>query len=528
MRRTIPVCALVVLTMGLLLAGSSRLALATAPTSREARPAAPTRPAATSRPAAGQPDQPEAPARPAGELSEKSTEAEGVETETAAGSAAVGQPAAGQPAPPPGAPPAPAPVEGSPPPPDRPAGVAAGKEVPPVTPASHAAPLKPVLPPVTSTWGSVQLIGLLQSRFVMPLRGLSESYQTFKGSYAPGALSAGSEQNVAAEVQRIRIILKGHLITKNLSYLFQGDAVALPWLLDVKFNYKVPFVPGLSVTFGRFLPKFSLMMPTLISRLETAEYPILLTEGGYAPWRQLGLQVNYKLGLGPGVINAHLGVFNGPANGWTDDNHHKDIMVRADYTFKRGGAKGLMVGLNGWFGFPRCNYDAGDVAGSTCTEEDFIKNKADTEILAGVMARYLKNITPNSGLTAMAEFMLQHYTPWAENRDTWLGYGTWAHVGYRQKLGLLDVEGVARFDYLVPNQDQDDNYAWRVTAGANIFLQRIHSHFKINYFYQRNGDAYTGGRSWTDVKYGDDPTVLADWEVKQDLHMFLVQVNTEF
>ena len=381
-----------------------------------------------------------------------------------------------------------------------------------------------MFPAVKSKWGSVQLFGLLQARFVMPLRGtFSSDYQTYKGG------GAAAQQNMAFEVQRIRLLLKGHILTKNFTYLFQGDAAGgAPWLLDVKLGYKIPWVPGLTVCFGRFLPYFSLMMPTLITRLETAEYPIILTEGGYAPWRQLGIQVQYKLGIGPGTLGAYAGVFNGPANGWTDDNHHKDFFIRTDYTFGQGPVRGLMVGLNAWFGFPKCNYDAGDPASSTCTEKDDLLNKADTDIKAGVMARYLRKLNADSGITAMAEFMLRHYTPWAENRDTWFGYGAWAHFGYRYHLRLLDVEGVGRFDYLAPNNEIDHNYAWRLTAGVNLFFQKIHSHMKINYFYQNNSRNYTGAVSWADVKYGDDPLVMTDWEVKDDLHMFLIQVNTEF
>jgi len=394
---------------------------------------------------------------------------------------------------------------------------------PPVRTAARLGRSKPVFPAVKSKWGSVQLWGLLQTRFVLPLRGtFSGDYQTFKGN------TFNADQNMAFEVQRVRILLTGHLLSKNFTYMFQGDAAAgPPWLLDVKLGYKIPCVPGLSISIGRFLPNFSLMMPTLITRLETAEYPILLTEGGWAPWRQLGLQVNYKVGLGPGTLGAYLGIFNGPANGWTDDNPHKDIMLRADYSMELSHSEGFMVGINSWFGFPKCSF-TGDPASSTCNERDSIRNRADTDIKAGVMARYFNNLTSSQGITAMAEFMLRHYIPWAENRDTYMGYGAWAHVGYLQDLLFMQVEGVARFDFLAPNTNVDSNHAWRVTAGANLYFQKIHSHVKINYIYQNNSDNYTGTASWIDVKYPDDPLVFMNWETKNDLHMVLVQLNTEF
>ncbi len=400
-----------------------------------------------------------------------------------------------------------------------PRGIAVTQPIPTVLPAH-----KPVVPYVKSKWGSVQLWGLLQARFVMPLRGtFSGGYQTFKGN------TMENDQNMAFEVQRIRLLLTGHILSENFTYMFQGDAAGgPPWLLDVRFGYSLPCIPGLTIYFGRFLPNFSLMMPTLITRLETAEYPIILTEGAWAPWRQLGLQAEYKIGLGPGTFGGYIGVFNGPADGWTDDNHHKDFLIRADYAFEHGPAKGLMVGINTWIGFPKCSYNEEEPGTSTCNERDFILNRADMDVKAGVMARYVRGLTAFSGVTAMAEFMFRHYTPWAENVDTFMGYGGWAHLAYMHNFGPTEIEGLVRMDFLAPNTSVSKNHAWRLTAGLNWYFQKIHSHVKINYIYQNNSENYTGRASWIDVKYPDDPLFMDDWQVKRDLHMFLVQANTEF
>ncbi|MCD6498347.1 MAG: hypothetical protein J7M25_08645 [Deltaproteobacteria bacterium] len=387
-----------------------------------------------------------------------------------------------------------------------------------ITPASSSGVVKPAIPPVKSSFGTLRILGLLSARFIMPLRGtFSSKYQTKKGG------ATGADQNMAVEMQRIRLILLGHLFSKNLKYVFQGDAVQKPFMLDVKFIYDLPWVPGLSLIFGRYLPNYTLMMPTLITRLETAEYPIYMTEGGYAPWRQMGLEVAYKKQLGSGKLAVYAGVFTGPKNGWTDDNNYKDVLARVEYGFNKGGARGLWFGVNTWVAFPHCSYDSGNLAASTCTEEDSVKNKADTDIKTGFMLKYVRRFNKSVGLNSMGEFVFRRFIPWAKNRDSYTGYAFWAHVGL--PLGKW-VEPLVRFDYLNVNKSMDKNNAWRITGGLNVFLEGIHSHFKIDYIYQKNGENYSGHTSWTDVKYGDN--VLTDQTAKKDVHMFIIQINSEF
>jgi len=397
-----------------------------------------------------------------------------------------------------------------------------------------------IIPWVQTSFGSAKLLTLLQARMNAPLRGTREGWQTYRG-FAPG----GAEQNLAFQVDRIRLILTGHFLTKNLEYMFQGDAAANPFLLDVRFTYRLPWVPGLSIAFGRFLPAYSLIMSRLISRLETTEYPLFLQEGGYAPWRDLGVQIQYALPLGEaGTLNAYLGVFNGEVNSWTDTNDMKDFLVRLDFVGK-GMLDGFTVGAYAWLGFPSCRSDAADPASGTCIHEEFLQKKFDSDLRGGLFTEWQKTlgvVRPH----LLAEGFVRKYTPRAETGAEMFDFfsgGFWLHLGV---LVGKYIEPMARIDYLTTSHKDDsieNNWATRVTAGAQVYFNAIHSHLKINYIFQYMGTGYhtmaglTGGGAgrygqaqWVDMEFQRDPInqQLELGPAKRSVHMFVIQAVTEF
>jgi hypothetical protein len=396
-----------------------------------------------------------------------------------------------------------------------------------------------LLPWIQTSFGSAKLLTLLQARMNAPLRGSASGWQTYRGS-TPG----GAEQNLAFQVDRIRFILSGHFLTKNLEYMFQGDAAASPFLLDVKFTYHLPWVKGLSITFGRFLSSYSLIMSRLISRLETTEYPIFLSEGGYATWRDLGVQIQYALPIGAaGTLNAYLGIFNGETNSVTDTNDMKDFLLRVDFLGK-GALEGLWVGAYALLGFPSCRSDAGGPDGATCIAEEFLRKKYDTDVKGGVFAEWQKAfgmVRPH----VLAEGYFRKYVPraatGAEALDFFSG-GFWLHVG--ALIGKY-IEPMARFEYLTTQHKDDsivNDWAMRLTAGAQIYFNKIHSHLKINYIYEYMGNGYSAlagltgndGRfsrpQWIDMEFERDPLTnqLILGPAKRSMHMFVVQAVTEF
>lgn len=369
-----------------------------------------------------------------------------------------------------------------------------------------------------------------------PLRSFSYRWQTYS-ALDPADPTNNIEQNIAFQFQAAEIALHGHFLTKNLTYTFLADLTAANFIPDVELTYHLPWVRGLSVTFGRFRPMFSLMMPRMITRLGTTQYPMFLTEGGYAPWRDLGVQIKYALTIGKvGVLNAYLGVFNGEPNQWTDTNDMKDFLARVDFQGK-GSLKGISAGFWGWFGFPSCV--AGTPSGDTCVPAEQVEKKVDTDMRFGLFAEFQRTfgmITPH----VMVEGFMRKFTPRASDGADYLdttGGGFWAHAGLR--IGKY-IEPMARIEWMTTshvgrhagNPEPDPEWsdaATRLTVGLNIYLHKIHSHLKINYIFHYMSRGYSGMPQWIEVDNGDQTAVpLPPPMVNQAVHMLIIQAATEF
>lgn len=330
------------------------------------------------------------------------------------------------------------------------------------------------------------------------------------------------------QLHRARIILKGSLLSPNLTYAFQGDATLPEFVLDAKMSYLIPEGEGFStaITVGRTLPPFTLILPRLVSRLDAINYPIYVFQGqggarqpfatGNTVGRQVGLFVTQKL---TSMFQLDLGVFNGfqrqvVAGGWTDENDLKDFFVRAQVK----PLDGLMFAADFWAGFP-VSLDSG-VADDPLTPANEFRAAAPFALAAddptwendsNYFAVFEAEFTMVPGLKLMGEFAYTHQTVRTLDAATGTrseastdGIGGWFHAGYLFKdlLGAgADFEFIARFDYWDADMDNDDNDTLRVTVGPHFFLEGLHSQIRLNYLFNASQVPATADTGFEDQRH---------------------------
>ena len=400
-----------------------------------------------------------------------------------------------------------------------PAAIAAG-------PARAAEPGQTV---ISSDYGSLAVSAILQGWFAA----------RFDGSYidrdADGVVDdrddAYANGHVDFTVDAARLVLKGNLLSPNLTYVFQGDAVVPGFLLDARMGFILPEDEGISTTIsgGRFLPPFTLMLPRLSSRLETIRYPLYLfnTYGESAParqpfafpetiGRQVGLNVTQRL---TPMFQIDVGVFNGfqhtlEAAGWADENDLKDLFARVQVQ----PVDDLLLAVDYWLGFPVSLDRAVDDDPATPADETHAASpfavsatdptwQNDTAHFLVVEAAF----TAVDGLRVFGELAYSRQTlrtqdlgggnP-AETRADALG--GWLHVGWTFE-GLfaagIDLELVARFDMLDPDINTPDNQMMRVTFGPQLFLEGLHSQIRLNYLANLSQTSRTPAEDFDDVRH---------------------------
>ena len=372
------------------------------------------------------------------------------------------------------------------------------------------------IPTVSTQYGSITVLGVFQTL-------LDTRYQLTVNSDTKN--KDDRFDKITATLQRARIIFKGHVITENLTYFFQGDARnAMSFALDMTLGYKF-WDTGLSVRVGRFVPEFSYMMPRNTADLAAINYPLYQyvgLAGNFDVWRQIGLDITYQpiaeLKLIVGVFNgmiadpykaeaskfymqmgdilmgntetavstpdgkgAKMLTANNVSN-ISDNNRAKDVMLRVAYK----PMKTLSIDFNAWLGFP-ANYGAdGKLLRYTSGPDKNSLVPNDTLIMGGPGVEY------NDGtLHVVGEFMWRYLKHREGGVADQKAIGAWAHAGYRfTKL----IEGILRFDWV--KFDLDANESWnrkssadyanmllmRVTAGPHFWLEEKHFRILVNLF----------------------------------------------
>jgi len=375
------------------------------------------------------------------------------------------------------------------------------------SPAGAAEPGQTI---ISSDYGSLTVAAILQGLFQARFDGSDLDRTTPPDGVVDDRDDVYLNNHYDFALQRARIILKGNLLSPNLTYVFQGDAALAEFVLDARMAYVIPEGEGISTTFsaGRFLPPFSLILPRLVSRLDAINYPLYLftSFGANSPMqpfastntvgRQVGLLLTQKL---TPLFQLDLGVFNGfqrtvQAGGWGDDNDPKDFMVRAAVK----PVDGLLFAVDFWAGFPN-SLDSG-VADDPLTPANEYRAAAPFARLSSdptyqndsdYFVIFETEITLLDPLKLMGEFVYTHQAVRTRNAATGAqsengvdSLGGWFHVGYAFKdlLGAgADLEAMARIDYFDPNIDVAENAQMRLTIGPQFFLEGLHSQIRLNY-----------------------------------------------
>jgi hypothetical protein len=284
---------------------------------------------------------------------------------------------------------------------------------------------------------------------------------------------------VTFNIKRARMIFIGGHKPSGLEFITQLELVSsntwsqLP-LLDLRLNYNPHKM--LTITVGRFLPNFTFYMPTLVTRLDMIEYPLMAE---LYPWRQVGLNIQIRPIK---MLDIDVGIFNGftqannvlAGNGWNDDNMGKDFML----TLTLKPIDGLQVKGSFWFGMPK----AADADPSKSEKADL----SGTHIMFGGGVKY-----ENHGILAAGEFYARMHNPFSgdfadrANFDL-MRMGFHVTAGYRF---LKNFQVLARMDMMMGGakyKDANDNYVAsqsqhiRVTLGFNWFLHEW-IYFQLNY-----------------------------------------------
>ena len=285
----------------------------------------------------------------------------------------------------------------------------------------------------------------------------------------------GTEENSDFYLKRLRFILYGDVVPDRVGFVFQGEALANPFLLDLKLILK-NYIPYTSITFGRFLPNYTYYMPQSTAALDFVEYP--LTTARYACWRQVGIETRTKLS----GFDLTLGALNGGdrdsgrhTDSWHDNDNAKDFLTRLDYTLQLQGQSNVTFGAYGWFGSDTEVYNTGavDINGAPIMD--------DVDGLAWTRYGAFTHLHMN-GLRATAEMIngtTEHLTdPTTGDAVTSVdGFAYFGQAMYR----VGDIEGLVRYGSNDPNTDVDDDAEQRLTFGCNYYFPAQGSMVFLNY-----------------------------------------------
>ncbi len=382
---------------------------------------------------------------------------------------------------------------------------------------------------ISSDYGSLTVAAILQGLFIGRVDG--SDLDRNGDTVIDDRDDVFANNHADFQLQRARIILKGNLLSPNLTYVFQGDATLEQFVLDARMGYVIPEGEGISTTIsaGRYLPPFTLILPRLVSRLDAINYPLYLFTAlgnGALPQpfastnttgRQVGVLITQKL---TPMFQLDFGVFNGfqrspQVGGLADDNDLKDFLVRAAVK----PVEGLLFALDFWAGFPasideRPNDPATPTVDERLNRTTFALSATDPTLQndSDYFAVFETEVTALDPLKIMGEFVYTHkaihtvtdpVNPYTTGREFSMdGLGGWFHVGYLFKdllAAAADFELVARFDYYDPDINTANNGQMRVTFGPHFFLEGLHSQIRLNYIFNLFQTA--PDNKWEDMRH---------------------------
>jgi hypothetical protein len=296
-------------------------------------------------------------------------------------------------------------------------------------------------------------------------------------------------------MHRARIRLFGHVIKEYLTYQITGDAISsvispsglgypggeilpydseldVPFLLDARVNWQISDI-GITLSGGRFIPKWGLSMPEDITNLGAINYPLYVYggQGSLGSFRTLGVEAEVEL---IPFLDIGGGIFNGGKNHWLDENDRKDILLFISTDF----LPGLRIRASSMFAFPeQITEGDGDLA--------VIATGHETHILSVLEARYT-----DLGFDVMAGFghgaIKKVEDAVSSDYDA---FGFMVHLGYLVVGDWFQVMG--RFERWEPSSEVANDEQLRFTVGPQFLLGGRNIRLNINFIQ----DLFAGSRA---------------------------------
>lgn len=289
-----------------------------------------------------------------------------------------------------------------------------------------------------------------------------------------GILQSGFTYNVEDEMgedhfwlKRARFLFWGTIIPDKVKYFVQLDHTVDKSVLDFKAQFF--YIEKTEITFGRFLPAFTLYMPYSTAKLEMINYPYTTTK--YAVWRQCGLQVTTKPS---DYVSLTGGVFNGgdKPNNWDDNNDAKDFLARIDVKPPVEEVN-LHFGGYGWLGFapPPTSWEDQD--------DTFKRNRYGGFAKADYTKDEVTVRFRGEFLMAQDEYAV-YASKDADEKETW---DSQAFFGQASVQPVPQVEFLVRYDSHDPCTDEDDDGTSAFTGGVNYYMDGINAMLYLNYIH---------------------------------------------
>lgn len=264
-------------------------------------------------------------------------------------------------------------------------------------------------------------------------------------------------------LRRARLLMSGTIVPDKVKYFVQTEFNGTPAILDYKARFF--YVPQTEITFGRFLPNYTLYMPASTASLELINYPV--TTSMTAMWRETGVQTTTKTEY----VDFNLGLFNGadvmPGSNTRDNDDAKDYLLRADVKPPIGEGA-LRVG-----GYYYANNFHG--AGADIKEDDTY-----TDTHTGFFAK-MEYPVSDMKLKVRGEYVMAT-SQYGDVDDP----DEMDAAGFFVQGGLMfdpKWEGILRFESWDPNTDgevKDDAHSV-LTIGLNHYMSGINSMIYLNF-----------------------------------------------